>query len=108
MVGRFAGNAFVDVNEVRDAVISAPGGYLTDRCIIAAEQFFCLVDAYAVEILLKCGAGYALEAARKITVAHTKAFCQFALVHILGIVVANVDHCVVNEGCCLIVRDLFG
>ena len=107
LVGRFARDAFVNADKVRNAVISAPCGNLADRCAPTAEHLFRLIDARAVEVLLKGHTRYSFKAARKITVTHTKAFGKLALVHILGVVVANVDHRVINERRRLIVRCFF-
>ena len=97
LIGRFARDGFVNADEIRNAIVSATRGDLADRCTAAAEHFFGLIDARAVEVLLKGHSRYATKATRKITVAHAKTACQLSLIHILGIVVAHVNHCVVNE-----------
>ena len=65
LVRCFACDAFIDVDKVGDAVISAFCGNLTDRCVSATEQFLCLIDTRSVEILLESCSRYALEGARK-------------------------------------------
>ncbi len=107
LIGRFTCDTFVNADKVRNTVISASCGDLADRCAPTAEHFFRLIDARAVEVLLKGHTRYSFKAARKITVTHTKAFGKLALVHILGVVVANVDHRVINERRRLIMRRFF-
>ena len=107
LIRRFACDAFINADKVRNAVISTTGRCLADRYAAAAEQLFCLIDAHTVEILLKGHARYAAKAARKITVAHSKTARQFTLIHILGVVIAHKDHRIINEGCRLVVRRFF-
>ena len=49
LVGRFSGDIFIHVDKIRDAVVSALCSNLADRCIVAAEQFFGLIDACTIE-----------------------------------------------------------
>ena len=107
LIGRLAGDVFIDADKVGYAVIATTGGNFANRSIAATEHFFGLVDACAVEVLFKGHARYATKAARKITVTHAKTTRKLLFIHILGIVVANIDHRIVNQCRCLVVWRFF-
>ena len=99
IVGRFSLDGTIGVDEVGDGVVAAFAGNLGDRLFTQDEHLLGTVDSLSVEMLFEAYARHLLECAGKIAVAETETCRKLALADVLGVVLADVEYCVVDELC---------